>query len=178
MNQAGEPVSLEVINFSGMQVGNMDGKKTTNLSADSKLIQDFLGFLKDATFENIRVGAKSSSFATRIKGNISERTYFKRDEFTNKEDGKAMLAGSVITQMRDYLDFELSRMFDDREQSTAKERRGFNFIIFKDILPEDLQTELKELVRVADSKESLLDAVGTLFAPGRDTKYGVFVGNV
>ena len=177
-NEAGEPVSLEVINFSGMQVGDKDGKKTTNLSADSKLIQDFLGFLKDATFENIRVGAKSSSFATRIKGNKSERTYFKRDDFTNKESGKAMLAGSVITQMRDYLDFEVSRMFDDRARSTAKEVRGFNFIIFKDILPEDLQNEVKALVEVAESKESLLDAVAVLFAPGRNTKYSIFESSV
>jgi hypothetical protein len=177
-NEAGEPVSLEVINFSGMQVGDKDGKKTTNLSADSKLIQDFLGFLKDATFENIRVGAKSSSFATRIRGNKSERTYFRRDDFTNKESGKAMLAGSVITQMRDYLDFEVSRMFDDRARSTAKEVRGFNFIIFKDILPEDLQNEVKALVEVAESKESLLDAVAVLFAPGRNTKYSIFESSV
>ena len=177
LNQAGEPVTLEVINFSGMQIGDTTGKKTTNLSADSKLVQDFLGFLKDATFENIRVGAKSSSFATRIKGNISERTFFKRDEFSTP-DGKATLAGSVLTQMRDYLDFEISRMYDDRAKSTPKEVRGFNFIIFKDILPEDLQNEIKALVEVAESKESLLNGIGTMFSVGRDTKYGVFVNSV
>jgi hypothetical protein len=175
-NQAGEPVELEVINFSGMQVGTLTGKKTTNLSADSKFIQDFLGFIVDRTFENVRPGAKSSSFATRIKGNLSDRTYYSADDFLI--NNKPVLASSVVAQMREYLNFEVSRMFDDRAKSNPKEVRGSDFIILKDILPEDLQAEVKNLIEIADSKESLLDAVGDLFAVGRDTKYGVFKQSV
>lgn len=175
-NAAGEFVKLEVINFSGMQVGDQIGRKTTNLSADSKFVQDFLGFLKDRTFENIRVGAKSSSFATRMAGNLADRTYFNLADFT--VDGKAGLPNSVISQMRDYLDFEVSRMFDDRALATKKEQRGFNFIILRDILPEELQQEIKALVSVAVSKEALLDTIGDMFAVGRNTMYIPFTNAV
>lgn len=176
LNQAGETVELEVINFSGMQIGTLPGRKTTNLTADSKFIQDFLGFIVDRTFENVRAGAKSSSFATRLKGNLADRTYYNLEDFLI--NNKPVVASSVVAQMREYLNFEVSRMFDDRTQSNPKERRGFDFIILKDILPEDLQAELKNLVTIAESKESLLDAVGDLFAVGRDTKYGVFLQSV
>ena len=171
-NLAGEDVSIEVLNFSGMQTGIFDGKKTTNLSADSKLVQDFLGFLKDRTFENIRAGAKNSAFATRINGNLADRTYHKFEDFIVMN--KTVLASSVQSQFTDYLKFEVSRMYDDRAKSTPKEVRGSEFIILQDILSPQLQDELKNLVAVAESKESLIEAVSQLYSGGRDTRYGEF----
>lgn len=175
-DQNGDPVKLEVYNMAGLQVGSLRGRKTTNLAADGKLIQDFLGFLQDRTVENMRAGAKSSSFATRISGNTTNRTYFAQEDFL--QDKKAVIASSVISQMRRYLDFEVSRMFDDRSKSNAKEVRGSEFIIFKEIFPEELQQEVKDLVAQADSKESLLDAVGDMFAVGRNTRYSDFVESI
>jgi len=169
---AGEDVELRVANMSGYTIGTSMGDKTTNLTGDGKLLQDFISFKRDAIVENMRVGAKSSSFATSINGNKSDREYFPYEEYNFKN--KTVLASSFVAQMQQYLYFEAMRMFDDKAQSNRKEILGSDFIIFKDMIPESMQDRIKEAINVAENKAALKGALLGMFGMSSNSLYGEF----
>ena len=169
---AGEAVELRVANMSGYTIGTSMGDKTTNLTGDGKLLQDFISFKRDAIVENMRVGAKSSSFATSINGNKSDREYFPYEEYNFKN--KTVLASSFIAQMQQYLYFEAMRMFDDKAQSNRKEVLGSDFIIFKDMIPESMQDRIKEAINVSENKAVLKGALLGMFGMSSNSLYGEF----
>lgn len=169
---AGEAVELRVANMSGYTIGTSMGDKTTNLTGDGKLLQDFISFKRDAIVENMRVGAKSSSFATSINGNKSDREYFPYEEYNFKN--KTVLASSFVAQMQQYLYFEAMRMFDDKAQSNRKEILGSDFIIFKDMIPESMQDRIKETINVSENKAALKGALLGMFGMSSNSLYGEF----
>ena len=169
---SGEGVYLEILNMSGFTIGKTRGDKTTNLSGDGKLLQDFLSFIQDATIENMRVGAKSSSFATRLSGNRGEREYFKYDQYQFKN--QAVVSSDFIRQMQNYLNFEAMRMFDDRAKSTRKERAGSEFIILDTILPQEIKDKVKEAINEAPNKEALKLTLRGMFGLSANSLYGPF----
>lgn len=172
LTNSGEDVELRVTNMSGYTIGTTMGDKTTNLTGDGKLLQDFIAFKKDAVVENMRVGAKSSSFATFLNGNKLDREYFPLEEYNFKN--KAVLSSSFIAQMQQYLYFEAMRMFDDKAKSNKKEILGSDFIIFKDMIPDSIQDRVKEAVANAESKAALKGALTGMFGMSSNSLYGEF----
>ena len=135
-NRDGENVLFELINISGYTTKAAEGKKTINLTPEDKLVQDLVAFLKDGVFENLRYGAKSTSLGVRTTGSRADRLFYDKSKFSfSEETGMVTLDPRVTTTFRDYLKYELSRMYDDRAESTPKEKRGFDLVILKDILP-------------------------------------------
>lgn len=146
LNRDEDNVLFELVNISGYST-KVEGKKTINLNPDDKLIQDFIGFLKDGLVENLRFGAKSTSLGVRVNGSRNERLFYDRSRFSYSADTDIVrLDPKVMDTFLDYLRYELNRMFDDRAESTEKEKRGFDLIILKDILPNKVQ-EFKDIIK-------------------------------
>jgi len=130
----GTGIEFNMYNFSGMSVG-AKGKKTTNLTGDDKLIQDFLGWFNGGYIENARTGSKSTSNGIRLNQGSNYfpiNTFFPQEAAESEE--KVIFAPEFLEQMGNYFLYEVERMYEDREQKTAKERRGSEFIIFRDII--------------------------------------------
>jgi len=153
------PVTMRLDNFTGFS-----DKKTINLDVDDKYVQDLAAFLKEGIVENMRNGAKSSTFAIRVGESRGSRIYYGFDKFGyNPETKKITLAPEVIDQFKDYLEFEMARIYDDSNQKdtlNAKETRGAQFIIFNDILPKDVKKEIIDSLRTSEkSKEETIKAL-------------------
>ena len=162
LDNAGEKVMLEAANYSGYQFGEI-GKKTTNLSGDTKMLQDLFSFLTDSTVENLRPGAKDSSFSVRISGNKQARTYFKPEDFINFDRTGALIPPWVTRTFQHYLLFEVTRMFQDKAKSTKREKLGSDFIILGNIIQsEDFKNALKEIAYSANSIEEMRANLYTL----------------
>ena len=176
VGQNGEPIYIKITNFSDFKVASYDGKKTTNLTSDDKFIQDFLSFIQDAVFENIRFGSKASSFASSVGNNRKERLYYQAEDFVNEE---SIIPGVVLTQFKRYLEFELIRIFRSTRKSesekTRNEQFGSNLLFFADILPSTTNKEkqldivantkgyLEGLAKSAISEEELLKEFNTIY---------------
>lgn len=145
----GSSVQFDIFNFSGMSVGTK-GKKTTNLTGDDKLIQDFLGWFNKGYIENTRTGSKSTSNGIRLNKDFN---YFPINTFRPQEAAESeesvVFPPEFLEQMANYFLYEVERMYDDRERKTAKEVRGSEFIIFKDILENypEIQAKVTELLQ-------------------------------
>jgi hypothetical protein len=162
ISQDGQKTKLDILNFSDLTVGRLDGQKTTNLTSDDKYIQDFLSFLVDGVFENLRFGSKSSSFASVVGNNKKERIYYDFAEFNELEEADA-IPSVVVSQFVDYLRFELIRINKNKAQSTDKEKLGSRLFIFRDILDKDTISELETLAKQANSEQELLKAFNTYY---------------
>jgi hypothetical protein len=160
VNRDGDNVLFDFINISGYST-KVEGKKTINLTPEDKLVQDLVAFLKDGVFENLRYGAKSTSLGVRTSGSRNERLFYDISKFSfNESDGTVNLDPKVTSTFRNYLKYELSRMFDDRDQRTDKEKRGFDLIILKDLVPEATLNDIKALIRESvHNKETTVSAV-------------------
>ena len=165
--QNGQLINIEINNFSDFKVGSYEGKKTTNLGDGEKFIQDFLAFLQDAVFENMRTGSKSSSFSSSVGNNRKERLYYPANDFVEED---TLVPGSVISQFRKYLEFELVRIFKNKEGRTRKEQIASNLIFFKDILSKDRRDQLQALAKNAKTEEELIRSFKLLY---RDSTSGV-----
>lgn len=170
-NEAGEkritrsrlPISLELKNITGFK-GDTFGQKTINLSPEDKYVQDIGSFLKDGLVENLRNGAKSSSFGISVGESKSDRYFYELEGFSyNKETDTLQLNPAVIDQFRSYLEYELERIFDDSngiQNKNAKQKRGSTFIIFNDILPKELKDQfIDNLANSSKSKEETVKAL-------------------
>jgi hypothetical protein len=158
-NRDGDNVLFELVNISGYST-KPEGKKTINLDPDDKLIQDLTAFIKDGIVENLRYGAKSTSLGLRTNGSRADRLFFDRSKFAyNEETGRIILDPQVITTFKNYLRYELSRMYDDRAESTAKEKRGFDLIILKDILGDRVESLKAMIKNSTEGKEATVESV-------------------
>jgi hypothetical protein len=156
-NLDGESVLFEMVNLSGYST-KPEGKKTIDLDSDDKLIQDLTAFIKDGIVENLRYGAKSTSLGLRSNGSRADRLFYDRTKFSyNPETGKIGLDPQVITTFKNYLRYELSRMYEDRAESTAKEKRGFDLIILKDILKDRVDSFKSIIKESTDDKTTTVD---------------------
>jgi hypothetical protein len=163
VNRDGDSVLFELINLSGFSI-KPEGKKTIDLDPDDKLIQDFTAFIKDGVVENLRYGAKSTSLGLTTNGSRADRLFYDRSKFSfNPETGRVILDPQVITTFKNYLRYELSRMYKDRAESTAKEKRGFDLIILKDILGDRVEG-LKDLIKnsTQDEETTVAEALKTI----------------
>ena len=123
------------------------------------MIQDLTAFIKDGIVENLRYGAKSTSLGLRTNGSRADRLFFDRSKFSfNEETGRIILDSQVITTFRNYLRYELSRMYDDRAESTAKEKRGFDLIILKDILGDRVDSLKAMIKNSTEGKEATVES--------------------
>ena len=157
-NRDGDNVLFELVNISGYST-KPEGKKTINLDPDDKLIQDLTAFIKDGIVENLRYGAKSMSLGLRTNGSRADRLFFDRSKFSfNEETGRIILDSQVITTFKNYLRYELSRMYEDRAESTAKEKRGFDLIILKDILGDRVDSLKAMIKNSTEGKEATVES--------------------
>lgn len=162
---AGEPVEVEVLNFSGFQAGSLDGQKTTNLTADDKFIQDLLSFLKSGVFENLRFGGKAFAYATKLRGNQKEVNYYDKEQFQEAVANGKMIGAGFSTQMQKYLYFEGVRMFEGMNgKQDKKNKRASDFILFHDILKDSkIRNEIKDVVKASKSADEVVKNIRGLF---------------
>lgn len=142
----GQKTIIQILNFSDLTVGKLNGQKTTNLTADDKYIQDLLSFIVDGVVENLRFGSKSSSFASVVGNNRKERVYYGSEDFKELTDGD-LVPSTVRAQFLNYLRFEVARIQQNKEGKTNKEKLGSRLFIFKDILAD--KNTIKEIEDIA-----------------------------
>jgi hypothetical protein len=168
-NRSKDNAGIELNNFTGFQIG-AEGQKTINLNVEDKVVQDLGGFLKDGIMVNMTPGAKASYYAVRMNGSRDERVYFNLD---TSKDAPVSLPSEVVNQFYKYLNFELSRAYEDSngiEKQTAKQKRGSQFIIFDTILPKgknSLQEQLLKSVSTSEKpkREAVADALQLIDLP-------------
>lgn len=157
VNMDGVEVLFDLINISGYKA-QTEGDKTIDLNPDDKLIQDFTSFIKDGVVENLRYGAKSTSLGLRTNGSRRDRLFYDINNFSLSQDtNTVILDGAVVATFRNYLKYELSRMFDDRAESNPKEKRGFDLVILKDILGNKTDAFKKLIKESTEDKETTVN---------------------
>ena len=168
-----QQVKLEVHNFSGFTVGNL-GKKTTNLTPEEKFLQDFLSFLKDGVFENLRFGSKNTALATYVGNNKNDRIYYPSSLYIEED---TLVPGAVETQFKKYLQFELVRIFRNKDRKTRKEISASKINIFSDILKDTkVKEDLTSLALNATSEIELLKQFNANYK-SRDVRFQVTFKN-
>ena len=174
----GERATLEIINYSGYQFGEQ-GRKTTSLSGDGKMLQELFSFLQDSTVENLRPGAKDSAFAVRISGLRQDRTYFDADDFLTYDKAAFIIPETVSMQFEKYLTFEAIRMFQSKGQSDKKSKLGSEFVIFENILTnEELRERIKNIAAEAQSEQEVKTALLELLTEGPGGMLREFDNNI
>lgn len=148
----GSPMQLAMVEYSGLTISGK-GKKTTNLTGDDKMLHDFLGWMKFGLVENLRPGAKSSAYATKLNSNYVYYPISEFDDMIDTENTSVVYSENFLAQLNNYLRYEVGRMYASRNKKDAKEVRASEFLLFKDILTEDVKKKIEDTIKNSNTPE-------------------------
>jgi len=138
-----EPFKINIVNYSGVSIDAdvKEGITTTELTAEDKIVQDFLSFFSGGLVENIRFGDKGTSYATVTSGKIEERIYIplNSEVMGMAEKPTSVVEQALIAQFKDYLTSEVLRVIainNDTKKHTYN-KNGRQLFLFKDMFSKE-----------------------------------------
>ena len=167
------PVTLELVNISGLKIEDTNGKKTTTLYIGDKIVSDFNQLLKGGYKEVMRAGDKNSAFSIKTSGFYQEGKRLRLPIANFKLFDNNNYGGEQLTRiMQNYLSGEINRIYlglngylDDINKlgNLVKE-----FSLLRDVFSKNtkdkIEIEINVLKNLEPNSQELYDATNTIAA--------------